>query len=852
MAGLLAGRGAEPAEAQRELLAGNYADVIARAKAGVADAPGNAEWSLLLVQGLLAVGRHADASAAMAEARSRDSQSIRLRWLGRTVAYANGQPAVAEKMLDEIRQSVAARQWMYRDPAELVVFGRAALLLGADPKDVLDKLYATAQKADPKLRDVYLARGELALEKHDFALAAKAFEDGLKQLPDDPDLHLGRARAYATGARAAMLEALAAALKLNPRHVPSLLLMADHHIDAEDYGEAAKLLDQVIAINPVEPDAWADRAVLAHLRNDITAEADARATALRAWPANPRVDFLIGQKLSQKYRFAEGAAYQRRARASDPTYLPATAQLASDLLRLGDETEGWALAQAVHDKDDYDVEAYNLITLRDTMAKYATLTHADFVVRMAATEAAIYGPRVLALLTRAKETLTAKYGVELARPTYVEIFADQKDFAVRTFGLPDIPGFLGVCFGRVVTANGPAAVGGHPVNWESVLWHEFCHVVTLQLTKNKMPRWLSEGISVYEESQVDPARGMRINSRYRTMILGEDLVPVGSLSAAFLSPKTPEHMQLAYLESSLVVEFIINRFGHDHLRGVLRDLRDGAEINAALAKNVAPLAQLEKDFAAFARERATQLAPKLDWEKPAPELMLPAGTAELAAWEQQHPDNYWAMLLHARQFIEAQKWAEARDVLARVTELYPSQKGSDSAHRPLVAALHSLGDTAAERAALTRWAAIDDEAPDAYLRLMELAAAAQDWPATVKNVERYLAVNPLVAPPYRYLAQASAATGDVPAAIAAWRTLLQLDPPDAADAHFQLAQLLHRHGDAAEARRQTLLALEETPRFRAALKLLLELQGAEGATAGSKPAPAVTRPSESDLPPKKS
>src|SRR5213075_1287640 len=154
-------------------------------------------------------------------------------------------------------------------------------------------------------------------------------------------------------------------------------------------------------------------------------------------------------------------------------------------------------------RDDYDVEAFNLVTLHDTMAKYATLKSDDIVLRMSATEAPIYGQRVLALLRKAKTTLTEKYGVELAKPTYVEVFADQKDFAVRTFGLPDVPGFLGVCFGRVVTANSPAT-SASPTNWESVLWHEFCHVVTLQLTKNKMPRWLSEGISVYEERQANP------------------------------------------------------------------------------------------------------------------------------------------------------------------------------------------------------------------------------------------------------------------------------------------------------------------------------------------------------------
>ena len=89
----------------------------------------------------------------------------------------------------------------------------------------------------------------------------------------------------------------------------------------------------------------------------------------------------------------------------------------------------------------------------------------------------------------------------LKEPVIVEVFPQQKEFAVRTFGLPGAEGLLGVCFGRVVTARSPASQAEHPSNWEAVLWHEFCHVVTLGKTRNKMPRWLSEGISVYEEGQ---------------------------------------------------------------------------------------------------------------------------------------------------------------------------------------------------------------------------------------------------------------------------------------------------------------------------------------------------------------
>ena len=102
-------------------------------------------------------------------------------------------------------------------------------------------------------------------------------------------------------------------------------------------------------------------------------------------------------------------------------------------------------------------------------------------------EAELYGPRVLELLKRARNKLVAKYGVTLKDPVIVEVFPQQKEFAVRTFGLPGAEGLLGVCFGRVVTARSPASQGEHHSNWEAVLWHEFCHVVTLGKLETRCP-----------------------------------------------------------------------------------------------------------------------------------------------------------------------------------------------------------------------------------------------------------------------------------------------------------------------------------------------------------------------------
>jgi tetratricopeptide (TPR) repeat protein len=133
-----------------------------------------------------------------------------------------------------------------------------------------------------------------------------------------------------------------------------------------------------------------------------------------------------------------------------------------------------------------------------------------------------------------------------------------------------------------------------------------------------------------------------------------------------------------------------------------------------------------------------------------------------------------------------------------------------------------MNDTNAERQVLSKLAELDADALDAFLRLTELAANAQDWPTVELNTERFLAVNPLVPQPHRYLAQASEAAGDKDGAIRAWKTLLLLDPPDPAEAHFRLARLLEESGQPG-AKRHLLQALEEAPRFREAHRLLLQM-----------------------------
>jgi hypothetical protein len=105
------------------------------------------------------------------------------------------------------------------------------------------------------------------------------------------------------------------------------------------------------------------------------------------------------------------------------------------------------------------------------------LNHDDFLVRMGGHEAAVWQPGDGPLGHPSNLCAVRRDD----SPDHVEVFPEQKDFAVRT-AASGKPEHLGVC--RPVDANAPAAQTGHPAAGR---WHEFV-TSSLQMTGNKMPR----------------------------------------------------------------------------------------------------------------------------------------------------------------------------------------------------------------------------------------------------------------------------------------------------------------------------------------------------------------------------
>ncbi|MEZ6040883.1 MAG: peptidase MA family metallohydrolase [Planctomycetaceae bacterium] len=825
-------------ECQELLRTGQYEECLAETSAAIADRSYGEEWPVLKTQCELATGRYEEAMQTIAAGIERYSWSVRLRMLEHQAAMANGRKEQAAEALTNIEKLVSSASWRYTDADDLVALGQAALVLGADARDVQEGFFDRARRNFKTRPDGVIAAGHLANQKGDFEFAGEILLPAIELFESNPELLFEASEALKSSGQEASAELLKKTLEINPRFAPAMHRIVEQRIDSEAYQEAIELLEQVFAVNANSPEGHALRAVIYHLQYDSDGETQSLDAATKYSGPNAEVLHLIGRKLSQKYRFAEGAAYQRRALEIDPGHNDSRIQLAQDLLRLGEEEEGWKLAEQAYETDAYNTTIFNLLQLRDGMQKFVSLESEHFVVRMDAHEARVYGSRAVELLESAYQAMVDRYEFVPEGPIILEMFDRKDDFAVRTFGIPDVAGFLGVCFGKVITANSPATRRDSPANWESVLWHEFCHVVTLQMTSNRIPRWLSEGISVYEERRKDSRWGQRMDATCRDRILNADnaVTPIRELSSAFLNASDGSDINFAYFESSMVVEHLVNEHGLKTLIAILNDLNTGLSINDALERHTGGLEGLESSFATYLRAEAERYAPGVSFDSDdIPESAL-ANPEVLESFVKENPNCYPAVLISADISAEAGHVSEAEKSLLRLITLVPDDSSTSGPRKQLAALYRQQGRLQDEQAVLQEH--LNHTADDlaATLRLQELALSSHENALTHEQDEsksevlsmvvqlgyQVMAIDPFQTAAVSRMADGAEALNDRSSAIMALTSLLQLRPDDGARLNYRLG-LQHEESNTDEAKRFALKALENAPRFREAHRLLLKL-----------------------------
>ena len=292
--------------------------------------------------------------------------------------------------------------------------------------------------------------------------------------------------------------------------------------------------------------------------------------------------------------------------------------------------------------DPYNVVTYNLLQMMDTLDGFQTSREGDLVLKMHKDEAPLLQEYAMALAKQATATLSKRYGnFPIQGPVLIEVFPKHDDFAVRNLGLPGMIGALGACFGRVVTMDSPRARPPGDFQWEATLWHELAHVVTLQMSKQRVPRWLTEGISVYEETLARPEWGRGQDVEFAQMLNAGKVLKLKDLNSGFMDPRM---ISMAYFQASLLVEHLVATYKDEGLHKLLRAYGEGLDTEKALKQAMnTDFDQLQVGFDAFLDKRFGGIRKALTPPEKGVELTRMA-VPQLKEYVAQHPDSYLAQM----------------------------------------------------------------------------------------------------------------------------------------------------------------------------------------------------------------
>lgn len=707
-------------------------------------------------------------------------------------------------------------------PVEYARLGRAARALGEF--QLANDAYRIATEKAPNDPSLHTGWGELFLQVHNNAEAAKSFQDALSA--DDkwiPAL-VGMAHALLDVNPPAAEKAVEQALALDPDVVDAHLLKARLELDKSDREAAKASIAKAKGVNPSSLDALALSGAVAYIEDR---HADLQKEAGAALAINPRFSgaYRVPAELAAgNYRFEEAVALSRKALEIDPNDVRTLSALGVQLLRTGDEAEARQVLEKSFAIDKFDQTTFNLLTMLDSLDKFDTTTAGDVVFKSHPSETPVMREYVAPLAQRALAIFSEKYQFTPKGPILIEMFPKHDDFAVRTIGLPGFIGALGACFGKVVTLDSPRARPPGTFSWTATLWHEMAHVISLQMSNNRVPRWISEGISQFEERRARPEWGRETEIPFAQALEAGKLLKIRDINEGF---SDPQMISLVYHQSSLVIEHLVAAYGEPALWRLLRAYGEGLETDAAFKAafnatideiQVSFDARLNRDYAALRAALKT------------PEIPEGATADQLKALATDNPGSFAVHMRLAQALNEAGDVAGALEALERAGRLVPAANGQANPNAIIAQLALKQGDTTRAIRALEAVVKVESADVEAARRLASLVAPLGDAARTAEVYAIVAELDPFDGQAQAVVGRRALAQRDAPRALRALRAALAAGPADKATAHADLAEAHLLAGQLGDARRETLAALEIAPSFERAQDLLLEIIDAQPAS----------------------
>ncbi|MFV1958195.1 MAG: tetratricopeptide repeat protein, partial [Planctomycetota bacterium] len=552
-------------------------DALAAVEKGLLAHPGARRLEGLHVRLLLETGRVEEAARAARAATERDAKDV-VAWTGRGLAEEErGRRKEALEAYEAALGAYDPKKTAGADVLWVALAAERITRLSPKPQDDLLqdalKLIARYRDAHPDDEDALLLYADTWQQDRGTngqAKAAKYYRRILDVNSEVARARVGLARTFLVfWQQDRAIRELDRALRTNPHLVPALTLLASIHVGNGDYESAEKLLKRALDVNPRDKETRAVQAAKAWIRGERTAYEGIEKAVLGDDPTWGRFYVVVSELVGERQRRYDVAAdLARRGVETDPHDGYAYTVLGEALMNLGQTDEARKIFRqgVVESKRYADVRRDNWLTVLDYLDGFRTRTSEHFVVRMHPSEFPVLEHYLPGLLEDAWKTLSAKYGYTPDGTVRVDCFPEANDFSVRSIGVPGLPA-LGVCFGRVITLLGPTARPVGAFSWSRTAWHEFTHTITLGESKGQVPRWLTEGLSVYEEKMRRSIWGRESEKELYDRYRNDRLLRMAKINRAFRGPD----IMFAYYQGGLIAEHLTKSRGFDVIPHMLRE-----------------------------------------------------------------------------------------------------------------------------------------------------------------------------------------------------------------------------------------------------------------------------------------
>ena len=447
---------------------------------------------------------------------------------GRDIHYgavANPELAVCDDLQwrGQLSESRTCFSELLRSDLDASVIAEAAWAMGDYQQ--ANQWFRTATRDHPDDAATRVRWGDLFAATHQNAEAMNIYREALTIDANNRYANLGAARVLAGGfddAASSYLEKLLNNANIaDGARLGAWLLVARAALENGNQDEASAALGEAATIidrsdwPPLE--IWALRAA-ADMLNNVDNSVDDNNWTSKSLEYNAHYGGIYAVPayfyvITRRYR--DAIDHYQMAVDVEPDLASAHEELGVNLLRDNQMSRARAHLETAHNLDPFSPKAVNTLRLLDSFSDFRLINDPSepgqgdvepVTFRLHKEEAGVIAPYAIALTRRAINEFTERYNFELREPVIIEMYPDHEDFAVRTAGMPGL-GILGATFGYVVAMDSPSSRPPEQYQWGTTLWHELAHVFTLEASNHLVPRWFSEGISVFEEWQSGPNPG---------------------------------------------------------------------------------------------------------------------------------------------------------------------------------------------------------------------------------------------------------------------------------------------------------------------------------------------------------